>query len=234
MTRPAIRILAAVAAWSAVSAAAFAQAQGPAAPPGQLSIERVEQGFVVAPDARITEVDGRTAALAGGYVGWMTDRTWLVGAGGYWLANNDDDLRMAYGGLVAEWLARSDERIGFGVRSLVGGGRATLGRTVAEYFGNGGAIGLPVREPHMVHASRLVRSGPGGRPPIAADTAILVQEYFFVLEPQASVVWHFTRWARFDVGVGYRLTAGAGALDDDLRGASASVAIQFGGARRRP
>ena len=231
MTRPAIRILAAVAAWSAASAAAFAQAQGPVAPPGQLSIERVEQGFVVAPDARITEVDGRTAALAGGYVGWMTDRTWLVGAGGYWLANNDDDLRMAYGGLIAEWLARSDERIGFGVRSLVGGGRATLGSTVGEYFGDGG---LPARESHMVHASRLVRGGPGGRPPVARDTAILVQEYFFVLEPQASVIWHFTRWARLDVGVGYRLTAGAGALDEDLRGSSASVAIQFGGARRRP
>lgn len=239
MTRIWRRLVGALVVWGAFGADAGAQ---PAPPPlqpatGQLTIERVEQGFVVAPDARVTEVDGRTAALAGGYVGWMTDRTWLVGAGGYWLANNDDDLQMAYGGLVAEWLARSDQRIGFGVRGLVGGGRATLGSTIGEYVGGGDVIGLPVRAPRLIQAARLGHRGRGGwdgRMPIAADTPILVREYFFVVEPQASVVWHFARWARLDVGVGYRLTAGAGALDEDLRGASASVAVQFGGARRKP
>ncbi len=107
-----------------VSANALAQTSDPLAspgqtasiaPPGQLTIERVEQGFVFAPDARVTEVNGETATLAGGYVGWMTDRTWLVGAGGYWLANQDDDLKMTYGGMVVEYLARSQQRIGFGV-----------------------------------------------------------------------------------------------------------------------
>ena len=106
-----------------------------------------------APDARVTEVNGETATLAGGYVGWMTDRTWLVGAGGYWLANQDDDLKMAYGGMVVEYLARSQQRIGFGVRGLVGGGRATLGSTVGEYFGVDGDIGLPARDPR--HGQRV-------------------------------------------------------------------------------
>lgn len=230
-----------------VSATALAQTADPLAqsdPPaplaqtGQLTIERVEQGFVVAPEARITEVNGETAALAGGYVGWMTDRTWLVGAGGYWLANQDDDLAMAYGGMVFEYLARSQQRIGFGVRGLVGGGRATLGCTVGEYFGVESDIGLPARDPRHNGASRLVRGGRGGRGgggfPIAADTEILVREYFFVVEPQASVIVHVTGWARLDLGVGYRLTAGAGALDEDLRGPSASVAVQFGGGSRKP
>ena len=76
--------------------------------------------------------------------------------------------------------------------------------------------------------------GRGGSFPISGDTAILVREYFFVVEPQASVIWHFTRWARLDLGVGYRLTAGAGALDEDLRGPSASIAVQFGGSSRKP
>lgn len=239
MTRLSQRLLGALVVWAASGMSAFAQ---PAAAPvqpatGQLTIERVEQGFVVAPDARITEVDGRTAALAGGYAGWMTDRTWLIGAGGYWLANNHDDLQMAYGGMVAEWLARSDQRIGFGVRGLVGGGRATLGSTVGEYFGDGGVIGLPVRMPRLIQAARQMHRGrdwDGRTPSIDADTPLLVREYFFVVEPQASVVWHFARWARLDVGVGYRLTSGAGALDEDLRGASASVAVQFGGASRKP
>ena len=208
------------------------------AQPGQLTIERVEHGFVFASDARVTEVNGETAALAGGYVGWMTDRTWVVGAGGYWLANQDDDLKMAYGGMVVEYLARGQERIGFGVRGLVGGGRATLGSTVGAYFGVDGDIGLPRGDLGRDRATRMVRGGRGphggGSFPIAADTAILVHESFFVVEPQASVIWHITRWARLDLGVGYRLTAGAGNLDENLRGPSASVAVQFGGGSRKP
>ena len=237
------RLLGAVVLSVCVSASALAQTDPPASPAqpaplaqsGQLTIERVEQGFVFAPDARITEVNGETAALAGGYVGWMTDRTWLVGAGGYWLVNQDDDLKMAYGGMVFEYLARSQERIGFGVRGLVGGGRATLGSTVGEYFGVDADIGLPARDPRHGGANRLIRGGHRGGPfPIASATEILVREYFFVVEPQASVIWHFTRWARLDLGVGYRLTAGAGPLDDELRGPSASVAVQFGGSSRKP
>ena len=128
---------------------------------------------------------------------------------------------MAYGGMVVEYLARSQQRIGFGVRGLVGGGSATLGSTVGEYFGVDGDIGLPVRDPRHGGASRMLRGGRGshgGAFPISSDTELLVREYFFVVEPQASVIVHFTRWARLDLGVGYRLTAGAGALDEDLRG----------------
>ena len=239
---PMIRLLGTLILSTCLSATALAQdnpaAPGPLTQAGQLTIERVEHGFVFAPDARVTEVDGQTAALAGGYAGWMTDRKWLVGAGGYWLANQDDDLKLAYGGMVVEYLARSQERIGFGVRGLVGGGRATLGSTVGEYFGVDGDSGLPARDPRHGHALRLVRGGHGGRGsgpfPVEPDTAILVRESFFVVEPQASVIWHVTRWARLDLGVGYRLTAGAGALDEDLRGPSASIAVQFGSGSRKP
>lgn len=217
----------AIAAGLAASSPLVAAGQAPGAPPpGTMIVERVEQGFVYAPDVRITEVDDRTAALAGGYVGWMTDRAWLVGAGGYWLANRDDDLEMAYGGMLVQWLGRSDERIGFGVRGLVGGGRATLGSTVGEYFGG------DVRTPHAADWNRHRGEIRGGRAIIDADTELLVREYFFVAEPQASVVLHFTRWMRLDMGIGYRFAAGAGRLDDELSGASASVAIQFGGKSR--
>jgi hypothetical protein len=147
---------------------ANAQTTATAPPAGTLTIERVEQGLVVATDVRVTDVNGDTATLAGGYVGWMTDRTWLVGAGGYWLANQDD--------------------------GPIGGRRGGI---------------------------------------IDADTEILVREYFFVAEPQAGVVLHFASWARLELGVGYRFAAGAGRLDDELSGASASIAIQFGGTSRQ-
>ena len=39
-----------------VGATALAQTAAPPSQPGQLTIERVEQGFVFAPDARVTEV----------------------------------------------------------------------------------------------------------------------------------------------------------------------------------
>jgi hypothetical protein len=201
--------------------------------PDQITIERVEQGFVFAPDARVTEVNGKTAMLAGGYAGWMTDRTWIVGAGGYWLANQDDDLKMAYGGMVVEYLVRSQERIAFGVGGLAGGGRATLGSTIGEYFGVTDASLLRGDGRHG-QASHMFGPGRGDRFPITADTEVLVREYFFVFEPHASVILNFTRWARLDLGVGYRVTAGAGPLDEHLRGPSASVAVQFGGSSRKP
>lgn len=227
-----IRTLLATVTLSACATAAQAQTQAPSAPPALpsgLTIERVEQGVVFAPDARITEVNGETAALVGGYVGWMTDRTWLLGAGGFWLANQDDDLQMAYGGLVAEWRARGHERIAFGVKSLIGGGRAQLGSTVGEYFGPN--VSLPS---HLIFRRSGHRGGGNTSLRIPDDTAILVREYFFVVEPEANIVWHFAEWARLNLGVGYRITAGAGPLDDELRGVSASVAVQFGGGRRAP
>jgi hypothetical protein len=146
---------------------AEAQTTATAPPAGTLTIERVEQGLVFAPDVRATELNGDTATLAGGHIGWMTDRTWLMGAGGYWLANQDD--------------------------GPIGGRRGGI---------------------------------------IDADTEILVREYFFVAEPQAGVVLHFARWAQLDLGVAYRFAAGAGRLDDELSGASASIPIQFGGTSR--
>ena len=208
---------------------AFAQPT-PAAQPGTMIIERVEQGFVFAPDVRITDVNDHTSTLVGGYAGWMTDRTWLVGGGGYWLASGADDLEMAYGGLVAEWLARGDERIGFGIRGLVGGGGAMIGTTFGDFFGVRD-VDLPRGDPRFRHANQWVRGGRGGAS-IDADTELLVREYFFVADPQANVIFHFARWARLTVGLGYRFTAGAGPLDDELSGPSASVTVQFGGASR--
>jgi len=201
------------------------------APPSTMTIERVDHGVLFVPEARITEVDGRTSTLAGGYVGLLTDRTWLVGGGGYWLANQDDDLEMWYGGLVVDYRARRDERIGFGLRGLVGGGSATIGTTAGEYLG----VKEPVwpTEPGPLRGGRVRQRGHGGPfMPLGPDTPIIASEYFFVVEPTASVIVHLTDWARLDVGVGYRLTAGAGPLDDDLRGPSASIAVQFGGSSK--
>jgi hypothetical protein len=59
-----------------------AQAPAPPASSRRLVVERIESGFVFAPEVRVTELDDRTSTLVGGYGGWLTDRTILVGAGG--------------------------------------------------------------------------------------------------------------------------------------------------------
>ena len=169
-----------------------------------------------APDVRAADIDGRAAALAGGYAGRIIDNVLIVGGGGYWLTNRDDDFKMGYGGGVVEWLIRSDRKIGFGVRTLVGGGSATLPRTVAELYGD-----------HLIRAStRGSRSAIRGIDPTAT---IPVSDDFFIAEPQLNVLWNLSRRYRISFGVGYRAVAWAPLLGDDLNGPSGSVSIQFGG-----
>ena len=125
---------------AAIGISASARAQAPAATDSQavqgpLIVERIPSGWVVSPDVTITEVNKQAATLVGAYGGWLSDRTWLVGAGGYWLANNAHDFSMAYGGIVTQYLVRSDRRIGFGVKGLVGGGDATISASYRDVYG---------------------------------------------------------------------------------------------------
>jgi len=102
-----------------------ANAQPSPAPVGALQIEKIESGFVIAPDAKFTEIDGRFATLAGAYGGWLTDRTLLVGAGAYWLANRDDDFKMQYYGGLVRWTFASRRTLGLSTGGFVGFGNAT-------------------------------------------------------------------------------------------------------------
>ena len=120
--------------------AASAQTTGGAAPPanqGPMIVERIHSGFLVAPDVKVTEVDKKTSELVGGYAGWVTDDTFFIGGGGYWMANQSHDREMAYGGLIVQWLARRSDRFGFSAKGLVGGGRATLSSTLSEILAPG-------------------------------------------------------------------------------------------------
>src|SRR5262249_15749730 len=99
--------------------AATAAAQPPAPPPapvnqGPMNVERMHNGFVAAPDVKVTQVDKKTSALAGDYAGWLVDDTFFVGGAGYWLANQASDRKMGYGGLMVQWLTRQDRTVGFG------------------------------------------------------------------------------------------------------------------------
>ena len=192
-----------------------AQQHDPAAPTSRLRVETISTRFVVAPDVRFSEVNDRSATLAGAYAGWLSDRTLFIGGGGYWLANRDDDFKVAYGGPIIGVMARADRKLAFGVRTLVGFGNATLSDTYGALVGERIRFGT---------SSRDLR---GPRRP-NESTRVAFEDNFFVAEPQANAVWKINNWLGVDAGVGYRLIAGSDLLDDRLRGLSGSIALQFG------
>jgi hypothetical protein len=186
----------------------------------------MHSGFVVAPDVKVTEVDNKTSALAGGYAGWLTDDALFIGGGGYWLANQTSDRKMAYGGLVVQWLARTDRTIGFGAKGLVGGGQATLGSTLPQLLG--GPVPPTTRLPDLFNDPRLSRfRNDIDRLFRGGDTRVRFREGFFVAEPEVDVVVRLTRQLRLTGGVGYRLIASDDLDDRRLRGATGSVALQI-------
>jgi len=187
---------------------------------GPMVIERMHSGFVVAPDFKVTEVDRETSALAGGYAGWLTDETFFIGGGGYWLANQGSDRKMAYGGLVLQLMARTDRRVGFGVKGLIGGGRATLGTTVTQIPGFRDLPNLPDLRRFGLDLDRSLRAPTSSR--------VRLREGFFVAEPQLDVVVRLTRRLRLTGGAGYRLIDAEGRDDRRLRGATGSVGLQIG------
>ena len=204
-------------------------ADGQAQAPSRMQVTQLKNGWLGAPDVKFTQVNDDAATLVGGYGGWVTEGTFLVGGGGYWLANRSDDFEMAYGGLVVEWLARTDHRIGFGARALVGGGTATLGLGYTDLYGKA-PIPVDGRTARFGHRDHGGHHGPF--PPGDPTTLrYLVSENFFVAEPQANMLVNLTSWMRINAGVGYRFTGGTSLLEGRLNDVAATLAVQFGGGR---
>lgn len=199
--------------------AAAAQSGG-AAPmsQGPMTVERVHGGFLVAPDFKITEVDRKTSGLAGGYAGWLTDGQFFIGGGGYWLQSSD--RKMAYGGLVVQWLARTDKQFGFSARALVGGGQATLSSTVSEIFARPDLRGMMFGRLDLDELRHQ---------PVGSSMPIRFREDFFVAEPEVNLLVHLTKHVRLTGGAGYRFIGAKGRDNNRLSGASGSVGLQVGG-----
>ena len=182
----------------------------------QLVVERIKNSFLVAPDLKVTEVDRNFSTLAGAYGGWVNDNTLLIGAGGYWLTNRSNDLKMAYGGLVVGWLTRQDRRLGFGAKGLVGLGEGTLGTALDS--------SSPLLDRDRQGRLRMSAPAVSGR-----RVRVVFHDQFFIAEPEANVSLKLTKWLRLSGGVGYRVIGSAEGLEDRLRGTTGNLALQFGG-----
>lgn len=214
----------------AFTSAAYAQdAPASASAQGPLVIEKIHNGLVVAPDYKVTELNGDVAQLAGAYVGRVFDDRLLIGGAGYWLANGTRGTELRYGGVMVGWMT-APGRIRFGARGLVGGGSGTLTMSFADRPGG------RMPDPRMMTAGIPDVRDFGARfgvrvPPLIPNGSLpsfRVREEFFVFEPQVSAVTKVTGHIAIDVAAGYRLTGGAEALGDRLDGATGSLGLQFG------
>ncbi len=208
---------------AAVPTVADAQSDPAAASSTGLQISQVRSGLVAAPDIRVTEVNGKQATLAGGYLGWLTDRRLLIGGAGYVLANRTDDFQMQYGGGLVRWTFFADRPVAISTGVLAGFGTATIARPFGDLFD------LPTAPAAAAPAGRNGTNGRirfGTSP--AADTPVRIHDDFTLAEPQLNIVWSITPWLRLDAGAGYRFIGSADLTERQLRGPSGSVALQFG------
>lgn len=180
-------------------------------------LERIQSGFVVAPDFKFSELDSESANLLGGYAGWLSDRKLFLGGGAYWLTNGPSGADLAYGGALVEWFAQRSDRFNLSFRGLVGLGTGSVAIDVDEF-----------PEPAFPDRGRGPHGTRGGRFPHPFPSSVRVDEGFFVAEPQANASYTFTSWLRLGVGAGYRLIGAANGLESRFRGPTASVSLQFG------
>jgi hypothetical protein len=185
---------------------------------GPMIVERVHSGFLVAPDAKVTRVDGKTSEFAGAYAGWLNDDRFFIGGGAYVLANGSHDREMAYGGLVVQWMGGRDQTIGWSLKGLFGGGEATLTDSFAE----------------LVAVSPLPAAG--SKTPITFSSQLVpfrFRQDFLVAEPEAHLLVRLGRNVHLTVGAGYRAIGidrrDGGGDADRLRGATGSIGVQIGG-----
>ncbi len=178
------------------------------------SLETIQNGFVIAPDFKFSEMDGEPANLLGGYAGWLTDRKLFLGGGAYWLTSGPAGADLAYGGALVEWFARRSDRFNLSFRGLVGLGTGTVAIELDEFPG-------PAFPDHG-------RGGRGRHFPHRFPSSARVDEGFFVAEPQANLSYTFTSWMRLGAGAGYRLIGAANGFESRFRGPTASVSLQLG------
>jgi hypothetical protein len=218
-----LHALAAAVLAAAVPTVADAQSDPAQVSSSGLQISQVRSGLVAAPDIRVTEVNGKQATLAGGYLGWLTDKRLLIGGAGYVLANRADDFRMQYGGGLVRWTFFADRPVAISTGVFAGFGTATIARPYGDLFD------LPTAPAASAPAGR----GPNGRIRFgtspSADTPVRIHDDFTMAEPQLNIVWSITPWMRLDAGAGYRFIGNADLTEQQLRGPSGSLALQFGG-----
>jgi hypothetical protein len=159
----------------------------------------IENGGFGGPVLKIGSFNGETGLLVGGRGGWIINHSFIVGGGGYGLANNvnakalgpygERYLNFGYGGLELEYVAHPLRLVNFSVQTLIGAGA------------------LSWRDEDVRVAMRDSDS----------DT-------FFIIEPTLHVTLNVTKHFRISGGMGYRFISGL----TSMSGPSGVLTFRFG------
>jgi len=176
---------------------------------GPIIIQRLESGWAIAPDVKVTRFDGGTHTLAGAYGGYVIDNQLLIGAAADWLTDPQHRRReLAYGVACVQWRRGVDRLFGFSVQGLIGGGTATATGDVSVV--------------------NFDRTDTRKLTPVFTTERLPFREDFFVAEPGANLIVRLSSHVRLHAGGGYRAVSGARGLNDEIRGAVGSVALEIG------
>ncbi|MBK7186435.1 MAG: hypothetical protein IPH85_11045 [Ignavibacteria bacterium] len=154
---------------------------------------------------KVGAIDGETAVLFGGRGGWVINRTFVIGGGGYGYTDMmhhtqntvaDTGVSFGYGGLELEYLIASSNVVHATIMTLIGGG------------------GLAVM--------RRSQYGPDN------DFNTLYSTSCFVFEPAVNIEVNILTWLRLGVGGGYRFVTGIDAVVGNKTYDNSTVSGLFG------
>ena len=204
-----------VAALVAVLTPLAASAQTVAPATSGLEITEMKSGFVAAPEVRFTTINDRSTTLAGGYAGWQSDGALFIGGAGYFNTNRSRNFEFQTGGALVGYSLFRHKALALTPSFYAGLGSAELTRPYGSL--------VDTSRPGMMAANTRV-----GANTIPLSTPVRVRDSFFVAEPRVNGSIGIRPWMRLTVGAGYRFIGDSRWLDNQLKGASGSVALQFG------
>lgn len=164
----------------------------------------ITSGGMGGPVVKVSSVAGTASLFVGGRGGWVINRKFVLGGGGYGLSNEN--------------IRATD----------LGDGRARLS------MGYGGLeLGYMHDVSRLVHWSTHLLIGAGNvswDPPAASSDN--EEARFFVAEPELQMVVNVTKFLRIGAGASYRIVTGPGLREvsgKDLSGVAGVLVFKFGG-----
>lgn len=159
------------------------------------------------PVIKYTQIKNEPAVLIGGRGGWIINHTFVIGGGGYGLANQIEAdyfidyskpyINFGYGGLELEYIIQSDQLVHFSIYTLIGAGSV-------NYRDN----------------------SHGGW-----EDWDYNNDEFFVFEPALNVEVNITSFFRINAGANYRYISGVNydnLTNEDFSGFSGVLTLKFG------
>lgn len=168
----------------------------------------IESGGYGALSVDFSKIAGKSGVLVGGYGGWLINHTFLIGGGGYGLANHilapqsvqsDPNnllyVKLGYGGFMMEYIGNSQKLIHYTIQTLIGGGGASY--ALKDQF----------------------------------DVNEHKNSPFFVWELGVNGEINIVEYFRLCIGAKYRLISGVsitGLKSSDFSGITADISFKFG------